>query len=173
MEKKLTKEEKSAIRDYTGPGYQLNNSVRRCPKDLKCLEPHEKATFDGLNKIIEKSGEFPKPVTTYRGVDSKVGRQTLSIAEKALKSGKAMQVPGITSSSMSPTTAAQFAKSKGPVIMEIKSKKGAYIAGLSRNMEELEVLHKHNSKYKVTGILKKQKIAGTDRLVTIVQMEMV
>jgi hypothetical protein len=157
VEKSLTKKDRLHIGYYTDFGYQkLNGPLRRGEQPDKKLQ----AVASSIDKAIEASGDQDPPWKVYRGISMKAG-----FARVQFSTGDEVELKGYQSTSMSEKTAGIFADTSSvtqsdagehrqhrPVVMEITSKKGLPLGGLSRRPEEKEILLGSNWKYRVTGV---------------------
>lgn len=141
----LSREEKTAISDYTSELYEdINESLRKgaVPSGLK-------STIQTLDRAIAKS-TIPHDVTLFRGVQSR------RLLDKAVANGSPSFTDlGFSSTSISHNTAAGFTPEDRPVMLAIRVKKGQKGAFLGKNLSaepaENEVLLPRNARFTITG----------------------
>lgn len=171
---KLSSEEKKLIDRYTSG--ELN--YKKMNKELREGKRTWAAT-DQINAAIDKAGPLPDGLITYRGInvqDKSHLNEMTSKFESAAKTGGTITMSGITSTSIDPGVAKNFAGHNSKAIMfEIKPKKGLYVGEtLSEFGGEAEVILKHGAKYKVVGVQKDVMIGKKLRKgfgYTMVQLE--
>lgn len=135
--------------------------------------------MDSLNFIANKDLDKGKTVTVFRGLPIDTPK-TKRLYDRIMAGGKKFQVQGFGSSSLDFQVAQGFATGnthrQPPVrmMMKIKTKKGAYIDGLSNFMGEKEVLLPSGSIYSVTSSrlvrLGKEDIGKVGPLALLVEM---
>lgn len=152
--KALSTAEQNAVRWYTtGKGYTtVNNALRKCGTSRKCFASRaDYHNFVHLYRAIEKAGRLPKPITIYRGVRGEFGERLLAACSQPDAIGKALQTKGFGSATVSSEIASGFATRSG-IVLQIKAKTGAYIAGMSKNSSEQEFLQQIGKKYKLLKV---------------------
>ena len=138
-----TTEEKSAIYNYTGPGYaDMNTSLRhgKAPSDYGSA-----GSIKSLKQWLDKA-KLPEDVTVFR----KVSGEYANLLKSIIFEGAAFQDKGFVSTSSSRNVWS------GEMTFEISAKKGAKGAAvkhMSNHPEEDEILFQAGSKLKVTKIL--------------------
>lgn len=171
---------KATVEKYTSGAtdYRAMNESLRAGK----MTPDAKA----LNGAIGEAGDLPKGTTVYRGLSVSSEEQAAMVAQfrGAAQSGGEITMSGISSTSLDPQVAANFAdRGQGSIVFEMKPKSGAYVSELSgfdrtaragKGLPENEVLLQHGKKYKVAAVqddvsLGKKKTKGWG--MTVVQLE--
>jgi hypothetical protein len=158
----LTHDQRDSIGKYTGDDYdKINKALRRTPETWGSLSPWHLKQAVAIDSAIRAFPKFETPVTTYRGVASNMGmrsRPKLQEIEAGLKAALASGAPitmnGFASATLDPALAGYWATAGNVfhgVVLEIKSRRGAYIGGLSDLPDELEILHPHGAQYKVVA----------------------
>ena len=165
----LTPEQAGAVRHYTGQGYIRINRALRSGTDPAALPEEDQATLRGVRSALAAAPELPHAITAWRGLglDSQAQAQFLAGCEAALKGKTAVEMRGITSTSLNPAIASGF----GDVRLEIRAKKGMYINSVSTTPGEREFLIDHGAKYRVVGI--KEVPFGGGRKRKVIQMEQI
>lgn len=160
--KSVTPEEKDAIHQYTENGSAYYNTILRGSGDFGD-DVRARENVKRINELIERAGEGETRVL-YRGVrllpsgvDFPPGSQSLRekdqfISQFESKIGKTVRLKGFQSTSTDATAAPDFAGHEGNPIFEIKSRRGAPIAALSKHPTEQEVVLGHNWKYRVLSV---------------------
>ena len=158
---KLTKDEKFSIAKYT-VNYSVNEAVRECGTNVECHKKHgtEGALkqFSLMDAGLKKAGTLPEPVTVYRGVNRAIAKQLIAKFSEAAKKKQGYRLAGFVSTSANPAAAANFAD-EGGVVLKIKAKTGGYLSALNGgHSDEMELLQRHGTTYRVLGIKKRQKM---------------
>ena len=147
---KLSQQERSAIKQYTGSAYSsLNKKMRSCPPEFNCVEGSQKTLMVNLEKALSKAPLFAAPVNLGRRIT--LSGETLDTLIKTAKqlqeTGGLYQMPSITSASIN-----EHAWS-GNVKFHIKARTGLYVNSISSNAgSEQEVIQSSRAKYKVTHV---------------------
>lgn len=177
--KKMSSEEKKAVKDYTDTGYRvLNMHMRKCPPEFGCLSDEESSKWKSIEQAASKVDDFKEPVSVYRGirVDSAIGKKLLSAMSSSAKSGKEISMPCLTSTSFSAKRSADaFAtayEDKMPIMYHITAKNGLPVEPITVNKGEHELLLSAKSKYRVVSVQKNEKV-GDKYLRAIVHLEQI
>ncbi len=156
---RLDKAAFGALKAYTGVNYRgINKALRKSP-DLDGPEVGEKARkwAKRLQAALATHSPTPAPVTSYRGIKttakSKLPKIEAGFAA-ALASGEPVTLNGFSSATLDPSYAAKWTPAGRGLVLELKSRRGVYIASASHMPQEEEVLHTHASQFKVTGVRK-------------------
>ncbi len=151
---KLTAGEKAAVGEYTNDAYLDLNPLLRASPDGADLAPAERRLVKRLDAAIRKYPPFPEPVTSYRGLsvtsDKKLARLDQAF-NAALATGEPITLNGFSSADIDPARAASRAGDGRPVL-EIRSRRGAYVRAASSCQGEHEVLHTHGEKFHVVEV---------------------
>jgi hypothetical protein len=162
----LSDDQKRSLGYYTlSQYYEINKDLRDHPGDPVDVNHEGGQRVANLDAAIRAYPERATPATSYRGITTSqqltpdARAQIAKIQgglQAALESGATVTMNGFTSASMSPKVAAEWAltiddESSG-VVLEIKSKRGAFLGKASSRPEEQEVLHTHGERFKVTGV---------------------
>jgi hypothetical protein len=146
MNPKFTAAERSAIRSYTGSGYdQINRALRS-----GFVPSHLKNTIDALTSAIAKSG-ITTPVTVTRGM-SMSGFNLGNIADPTKLKGTIMKDPGFLSTSNHINGVFQNA-----VRLEIQcpvGTKGIYVQNISSHKSELEFIMQRGQTLRIMEVIK-------------------
>jgi hypothetical protein len=150
----LTNAELKAVGEYTDDAYIDLNPALRANPDGVGLDPRSKKLTQKLDAAIRKYPPFPSPVTSYRGMsisdDKKLARLDAAF-NAALATGEPVTMNGFSSADLDPGRAASRAGDNRPVL-EIRSRRGAYIRAASSCKGEHEILHTHGEKFRVVGV---------------------
>lgn len=149
-------EEAQQLEAYQGSSaYATLNEALRAGKPLKD-EKYQKLAAD-LNQAISRAGDFPKPVTTYRGATLSTEHLNSMMAglQESQKTGKPFVDRGFVSQSIDKDWADQFAKGFAgstdadhhPVLFTMAAKRGLYA-----NTHQAEIIQSPGTKYKVKSI---------------------
>jgi hypothetical protein len=148
-----------ALKAYTHQNYKGINSALREHPDLNdpAIGATSRKLAQTLHAALAAAPPFDAPVTSYRGVASRTEKKQRQVREafrSARLSGEPITLNGFSSASMNPTVASDWLRGKKGegFVLEIKSKRGVYVASGSENPEELELLHNHGSQFRVTGV---------------------
>ncbi|WP_280448515.1 ADP-ribosyltransferase [Nocardia brasiliensis] len=129
----LSQADRDIIGRYTGSSGEINGALRSGEK----LTPAQQAQVDELNGVLDKLPKYDGPVTR---------RTDLSVEELAkYQKGSEVTEDAFTSSSATPAAAKDR-----PVEFRIWSTDGRYIGHHSTAPQELEVLFKSGTPFKVT-----------------------
>jgi hypothetical protein len=144
---------KRVLTDYTLSDYgPLNEAARKCPPNFECLEGKTKLKFEKIEEAISKS-KFSEPLTVFRGVylvgaDKEAFIQTM---KQAAETGKPIQMPCISSTSMRPDIANWFTSTSN-TMFQIRTKTGLPVDAISENQGEAEILLSTKTKYRVVSV---------------------
>ncbi len=179
----LSAAEKSSVSFYVNEGFtDLNAQMRDCPESLDCLSAENKAHAENLQATIDKAGDLPAPVEAFRGV-SMSEEQLGELENKVLAtvgSGEPISFNGITSMSLQPDIATDFAVEQqeqgiagaASVLFRIKAKSGAYLGdtlGMAGGGEQ-ELVHGHGQQYRVTGFDSETISGNRVRVISLEQL---
>jgi hypothetical protein len=145
---------------YTGTPacYEISTALR----DGKPITGGVKA--GGNQEIYDRIQEAFKAApainhTVYRGMNLPGDKAAalLQQARKAMESNGTIELAGLSSTSLDPRQATDFAdkghkEGNGKIMMEIRATRGLYLSGLSRFKSEQEILLNHGAKFRVVGI---------------------
>jgi general stress protein YciG len=172
-----TPELKAYASGFGSVASQLNKAARE--GKLDSLPPAKRQVFDGVNELIRRNATtFEEPVNLYRGVavPEKQAEAFIENMLAAAESGEPIAMKGIVSSSLSPNVATKFAKlakpaagKTQPMVFEIKSHSGLYVAKRSNTPKDMEVLQEHGTQYRVAGVERKVNVGGF--VTTLVKLE--
>jgi len=169
----LNEKERDAVMAYA-TGSPINKSLRECPDEMDCLDEEEKDVHSHLEKIIDKANGLSEPMLAWRGVGGKQAALVVDQMKKAISEGKTMHMNGIQSFSVDPTVAALYVDdAQEGVVFEVMCKSGAYVASMSFDPNERELLHGHGQRYRPLRVLKDVAFSSGNQksLVTVIQME--
>ncbi len=156
-----------ALEDYTGGGFEdLNLSLRRGEE----IFAEQAETTKQLDMITSQS--LGETTTVYRGMGSRSGPEFLENAERILNEGGTIRDDGFISTTLNPRVAGKFARQK-PVMLQIRTKKGAYLESVTANKGEHEVLLPRATEFRVLGIDKKVQELSTGKEFTVVRVEVI
>lgn len=172
---KLTGTERESLLDYSREGYRTNGALR----SGKELNEREKQMTDDLNKVIDKAGKLPEPVTCWRGVqlDDKAQEALMKQLTSAKDSGKDIELGGFISSSLNPSVSVGYAL--GGVTFEIKANKGIYLDAVRKDEgtseDQRELVMSNKSKYRVIGFedAPLEAFSGKQKPTKIIRLEQV
>ncbi len=141
-----------ALLDYKAMHYAVINDDLRAggasKMDQEVLESYQMVQYGLRDTRIE----FDEPIKLYRGV-AEMSKEDMATFvgqfEEALKTGKEVQLAGITSTSVNPSVAAGF----GDVVFEITAKYGSAIDDDMDPEGEMEIAYRHNSRFRVLEIV--------------------
>lgn len=163
--KSLPKDVKNQIHAYTleemEPGtinyHRLNESMRACPPEFRCLDKKEKEVLDVLENAIQNAPPLPEPQTVYRGVqnlDPETKQALVDAAKKAMQASGEFRMPSITSTTANLSSLSDFVQlgDEGSVVFHIVAKKGLYVADLSEATSERELLQSSQTRYRVANV---------------------
>lgn len=144
----LSSEEVESLVDYTGSGYKdINESLRK-----GTVSPETQNKVNNINNALSKLPDYIGSV--HRGIKIPDNIENLI---KEWGKGGILNMDSFTSTSTSDKVAASF----GGVRMEIKSKSGKDISGISEFGEgESEILFKTGAKFKISDIEVKRGKSG-------------
>ncbi len=155
----LSKKAKVMIEAYTSDGYiDLNEDMRKCPPDYKCLDDSQIEMYGAIESAIEKAPAFVEPVPVYRGIGSlkpEIREQLLQTFQNSLDSGQPCQLNCITSTTVDPGRMGMFLDNPRPdrsMAFHIVARKGLYVDPISFSEGEREVIMSAHARYKVVGI---------------------
>ena len=144
--------ERFALEAYTAEDYKVINAALRDGKvaDLSALHQNVLSnTSSALTRLPAYDGNV------YRGMQFKPAEldKFIANAKRAQEGGEPIHMPSFTSTATDRKIAEGFTPGgdKGGVIMEMKSKSGRVVDGISEYPEEDEVLFNRGAKFKVTG----------------------
>lgn len=144
--------------------YELNEAMRQCPPDFKCVKGYKRKAMEAIFSLFEKALPFKQEVTVYRVINcskEEMG-QLLDAAKQMKEAGTVYTMPSFTSTSLNPSYAAT--KQDGGVSFHIKAKSGIYTGGsgkgwdepgtfaFSSNAMEQEIIQSPRCKYRVVGV---------------------
>jgi hypothetical protein len=155
------KQIKEAIGDYTAQGgiaESLNTQMRSCPPKFDCVTTY-KATMEAIETVIDSLPPFPEPLRAYRGMNGVDVKTIVNNAMEAMKSGKEMMLPSLTSVASNYNAAMAFAddlnNTPGKLMYQIKAKKGLSVGAQSEaGIDESEIIMSAHARYKVVGVKK-------------------
>mgnify|MGYP000718110313 CR=1 FL=1 len=157
----LKAEDVAAIKKYTASYYyQINTVVRGTAaadpvlSRLKRTVENHRQTAARLAAVLENAPVSPTPVTSYRGVRSRSPEKLARLKagfEAALASGEPVAMSGFSSASINPLVAGVWTPAAG-FVLEVKARRGLYVARASDAPHEQEVLHNHGATFRVTGV---------------------
>jgi hypothetical protein len=136
---------------------KLNQEMRACPEDYKCLSPDSKETLRGMETLLAKSPNF-EPIAIYRGVFSapKVISGLMDRARQMQKAGVDWTMPSISSYSASPSAARTFMFTAGDngVMFVVLAHHGLspHSAEPQPLQGEMEIIQSPKTHYKVVGV---------------------
>lgn len=175
----LTAEEKQSIKAYTsGVSDTLNQAFydgqgfatleaqdaitrqRREERGMKASTPMA-TTAKNLDAALAKVKLPSTPHILYRGFYPPEGASQ-AYAEKVFKPGASWHLPAFTSTTVAPSIAETFGEEKdGGLLMEIVTKKGAYVDELSHGGGEREHILPRHMRLRVVGV--KEVMMGTKK----------
>jgi len=155
----LSEQEKKAITQYTTGAYALlNERLRKCPDTLGCLSAPQMTLHKRLESALKKRESYDPPKKLYRGISLFPHEAGLLLEQLKKSVGKKLSFPGVTSFTEDAEVATEFATGgslkKQGFMFSVKAKTGASIEAMSKYPHEKEVIHPHNTKYKVAGVRK-------------------
>lgn len=144
----MTKEEKGAIKEYSGPtAYNLNEKLRNRTK----LSQNEQQLVDNIDKGLDKLPNYDK--TTYRQIGFDLqGKEEYNKFINQHKTNKYINYEQYTSTSKNYNDYEVLDNLK--VELTIDGKTGKDIRGLAGVKEENEVLFKRNTWFEVVKVEK-------------------
>lgn len=156
-----------AITEYTNEEFRGINSRLRENEELNSLQSRFVTDLDTITSI-----PLGKSTTVYRGVGFK-GAQYIENAERVLKEGGIISDKAYWSTSLDPEISSEFTKFKNPVMLQIRTNKGAFLnENVSRISGESEVLLPRGSKFRVLGIDRNITIEGVEDIeFTVIRLE--
>ena len=156
--------QQAVIGDYSGSNYYRYNTPLR-PADTspeavagnknREFYPDDAGRIALLRQTLATAPVAPAPVTSYRGVRSRFPDKLPKLEEAfraALATGQPVVLPGFSSASLDPRTAADWSPHVGGFVLEMKSRRGVYIDRAAVLGGEREVLHNHGAAFRVTGV---------------------
>ena len=164
----LSKDEKDAIAIYTGGwSMEINTALRGGTQ----MRPAVKEAYNTIQKAFAKAPPLPPGTEVYRGMFAEAGAagQFFSDVRDAVKSGKAISMKGIASTSVDKKVAVDIAKKiiSSPTVeralITIRPKTGLAISFISKYPEQKEILLDHGKAYRVVSYKEKAKLPGVAR----------
>jgi len=157
--KSLSTAESKALSAYTDKNFKGINSALRLHPDVNdpALGARVRKWAKLLSESLDKAPSLDKPLTSYRGVACSTQAKQLAVKSaftQARLAGATITLNGFSSATLDPSLASTWVakRKEDGFVLEIKSKRGVYIASGSENPQELEVLHNHGGQYRVTGV---------------------
>ncbi|WP_328388523.1 ADP-ribosyltransferase [Nocardia sp. NBC_00416] len=135
----LSPDDEMAINAYTGQDYQWINEALRNP--LADPDTYAQARIDALNQALGKLPNYEGQVVRHTYLpDDVLARYRV---------GEEITETAFTSTSQNPAGASELFKGVSNVEMQIISKTGKDVSGLSKSPEELEVLFQSGTPFEV------------------------
>ncbi len=144
--KDMTKEQRKSIKEYSKGG-QLTDVINYQLRTSATLGEGARRVVKRLNSSLDKLPSYNNDV--YRGISFPNMEEAINFI-KNIKVGQTITELGFTSTSIKQGVALEFLRTnKAGFLFKIKSKNGKWIGELSDFQEELEVLFKSGSIFKV------------------------
>ncbi len=161
----ITPQEAKSLKNYTKEAYVSINKDLRAGKEPK----EESETYKDMKSVFEKTEPLSEPMTVYRGMNfnkDKDRDEFISKLSDAKNGGKGLNLAGYTSTTSDKNMAKNFMEGKPgrDVHIEIEAKKGVDLSKYSKYPKEKEFLLDHNSKFKVSEIIKHPNGSHTVRM---------
>ena len=150
----LTAGQRNAVEEYTDDAYSAVNPALRDSPDGAGLSREVKKFVRHLDAAIRAFPPFAEPVTSWRGLDISKPEKAAKIDaafNAALATGEPVTLSGFSSADLDPARAAGRS-GKGQMVLEITSRRGAYLHAATSCPAEHEILHTHGERFKVVGV---------------------
>ncbi len=160
----FSNDEMDAVAEYTGSDYyEINRSLR--DKEDPILIDRLENVKKNLDAFLQKAPKFQG--TSYRGI-SFLKEVDFNEFANSLKEGSVLTDLGFLSTTADHSQLDSFiSKSEYNVRIEILGKKGVYLANLSSQEDEKEILFPRKTKFKVKSIERNKTILGLSRNINL------
>lgn len=145
----MTKTQTNAIMSYTGSGYaSLNEEMRKCPPEFKCLKDKYKERYENIKSGLEKAPPLPNPTVTKRGIhlSGSTLKEFIATLTDLHQKSEPYQMPSFASSSIDRPFS-------GNVKFEVLAKNGVYVKSISSVPHENEILLSPHQKFKIHHVM--------------------
>lgn len=152
----LTVDQQDAFKRYSGNDYRIiNRGLREGPPPP--MGADDLKTVKNMDEALAAVPELKEPVVVYRGIAFETAAEAAAVEAKldeAAASDRPLTMGGqFVSTSVDPFMAVNDFASRGyGVHLEIVAKKGVYIAHLSANREEREMVLPRDAKFRVHAV---------------------